>query len=82
MTLQELQAMIKEEFSHFIKEQPGGPAGAPPMPPAPGGNGAIPPPPPGAPPPGSQRTVAVASPSPTQVLIHINRGGNGDVDWY
>ena len=49
MTLQELQAMIKEEFSHFIKEQPGGPAGAPPMPPAPGGNGAIPPPPPGAP---------------------------------
>ena len=41
MTLQELQAMIKEEFSHFIKEQPGGPAGMPPLPPtAPGAPGA------------------------------------------
>ena len=44
MTLQELQKMIKEEFSHFVKEQgpmgaPGAPAGmpTPPMPPgAPG----------------------------------------------
>ena len=44
MTLKELQKMIKEEFSHFVKEQgpmggpmggPGGPAGMskPPMPP-------------------------------------------------
>ena len=36
MTLQELQAMIKEEFNHFVNEQPGGGPGMPPMPPAPG----------------------------------------------
>jgi len=34
MTLQELQKMIKEEFTHFINEQPGGPGMA--VPPAPG----------------------------------------------
>ena len=40
MTLQELQAMIKEEFSHFINEQPGaGAPGMPPAPPAPGAPG-------------------------------------------
>ena len=48
MTLQELQKMIKEEFTHFINEQPGGPGG-PGMPGgAPGGPG-MPPPPPGGP---------------------------------
>tara|TARA_R110000851_G_scaffold130177_2_gene263638 strand:+ start:431 stop:940 length:510 start_codon:yes stop_codon:yes gene_type:complete len=40
MTLQELQSMIKEEFNHFIKEQPGE------MPQA-GGTGPVLPPPPG-----------------------------------
>jgi hypothetical protein len=41
MTLHELQAMIKEEFSHFVNEQPGGmpPAGPGMAPPAPGGPG-------------------------------------------
>ena len=43
MTLQELQKMIKEEFNHFINEQPGGPGGAPPMP-LMGGPGTPPPP--------------------------------------
>jgi hypothetical protein len=46
MTLQELQKMIKEEFNHFINEQPGGPGGAPPMPPM---GGPTPPPAPGLP---------------------------------
>ena len=43
MTLQELQAMIKEEFTHFVNEQPV-PGGMPPA----GGPG-LPPPPPGMP---------------------------------
>tara|TARA_R110000823_G_scaffold19895_1_gene61246 strand:+ start:874 stop:1323 length:450 start_codon:yes stop_codon:yes gene_type:complete len=41
MTLHELQAMIKEEFSHYVNEQPGGmpPAGPGMAPPAPGAPG-------------------------------------------